>query len=141
MLESVLNKFADLKANNFFKKRLQHRCFPVNFAKFLKNISWRLLLKQAQHVTWQKFLVNDSYFPRLLWKIILQNANGKSHYKITMHNIIAYQVIISIKTLLLNELGNVLCCSSSLTTFQESKNQKNSKSFPTDSPQIEIIYI
>ena len=33
------------------KKRLWHRCFPVNFAKFLrtpllKNTSWRLLLER-----------------------------------------------------------------------------------------------
>ena len=36
------------------KKRLWHRCFPVNFAKFLRtpflqNTSGRLLLKLAQH--------------------------------------------------------------------------------------------
>ena len=35
-LESPLNKVAGLKAWNFIKKRLQHRCFPVNIAKFLK---------------------------------------------------------------------------------------------------------
>ena len=38
-----------LKAYNFIKKRLRHRCFPVNIAKFLstpilKNICKRLLL-------------------------------------------------------------------------------------------------
>ena len=38
-----------LKAWNFIKKRLQHKCFPVNFAKFLgtailKNIYGRQLL-------------------------------------------------------------------------------------------------
>ena len=38
-----------LQACNFFKKRLQHWCFPLNIAKFLrtpilKNICWRLLL-------------------------------------------------------------------------------------------------
>ena len=37
----VLKNFANftekhLKACNFIKKRLQHRCFPVKFAKFLK---------------------------------------------------------------------------------------------------------
>ena len=26
---------------NFIKQRLQHRCFPVNFAKFLKNLFCR----------------------------------------------------------------------------------------------------
>ena len=35
MLESLLNKVAGLKAWNFVKKRLQHRCFPVKFKKFL----------------------------------------------------------------------------------------------------------
>ena len=28
------NKVAGLKAGNLFRKRLWHRCFPVNFAKF-----------------------------------------------------------------------------------------------------------
>ena len=40
---------AGSKAGNFFTKRLQHRCFPVNIAKFLKTsvlkgICERLLL-------------------------------------------------------------------------------------------------
>ena len=35
MLESLLNKVAGLKVCNFLKNRLQHRCFPVNIAKFL----------------------------------------------------------------------------------------------------------
>ena len=43
------NKVADLKACNFIKKRLQHRCFPVNTAKYLgpilKDICKQLLLK------------------------------------------------------------------------------------------------
>ena len=36
MLESLSNKVAGLKAGNFNKKRLQHRCFPVKIAKFLR---------------------------------------------------------------------------------------------------------
>ena len=35
MLESFLNKVADLKATNFTKRRLQDRGFPVNIAKIL----------------------------------------------------------------------------------------------------------
>ena len=31
-----LNKNSDIKDCNFNKKRLWHRCFPVNFAKFLR---------------------------------------------------------------------------------------------------------
>ena len=34
--ESILNKVADLRPATLFKKRLWHRCFPVNFAKFLR---------------------------------------------------------------------------------------------------------
>ena len=34
MLDSIFNDVARLKACNFIKKRFQHRCFPVNNAKF-----------------------------------------------------------------------------------------------------------
>ena len=30
--------FKDLQACNFIKKRLQHRCFPVNTANFLRTV-------------------------------------------------------------------------------------------------------
>ena len=49
----VLKKFTKfLRLATSLKKRLQHRCFPVNFVKFLKtpflhNTPWRLLLKLA----------------------------------------------------------------------------------------------
>ena len=36
MLESLFNKAASLQAWIFIKKRLQHRCFPVSIAKFLR---------------------------------------------------------------------------------------------------------
>ena len=47
-LESLFKKVAGLKVRNFIKKRPQHRCFPVNIAKFLrlpisKNTCERLL--------------------------------------------------------------------------------------------------
>ena len=35
-LESLLNKVAGPDERNFIKKRLQHRCFPLKFAKFLR---------------------------------------------------------------------------------------------------------
>ena len=34
VLESLFNKVPGLKACILIKKRLQHRCFPLNFAKF-----------------------------------------------------------------------------------------------------------
>ena len=36
VLESLFNKAAGLKACSLIKKRLQHKCFPLKFAKFLK---------------------------------------------------------------------------------------------------------
>ena len=37
MLESLFNKVAGPQACDFIKKRLQHRCFPVNIYYILKN--------------------------------------------------------------------------------------------------------
>ena len=50
VLEFLVNKVAGLKACNFIERRLQHRCFPVHIAKFLrkpilKNICERLFLE------------------------------------------------------------------------------------------------
>ena len=36
VLETLLNKVADPQTCKFTKKRLQYRCFPVKFAKFLR---------------------------------------------------------------------------------------------------------
>ena len=36
VLASFLNKVAGLRPSTLLKKRPQHRCFPVNFAKFLR---------------------------------------------------------------------------------------------------------
>ena len=49
-----LNKVAGLRPATLLKKRLWHRCFPVNFAKFLRtpflqNTSGRLLLYVSQY--------------------------------------------------------------------------------------------
>ena len=51
-VEFLFNKVAGLKTWISIKKRLQHRCFPVNIAKFLrtsilKNICEQLLLKRV----------------------------------------------------------------------------------------------
>ena len=49
VLETLFNQVAGLKTCNFFKKRLQYRCFPVKFAKFLRtpfsteHLQWLLL--------------------------------------------------------------------------------------------------
>ena len=53
MLESLLNKVAGLKACIFIKKRLQHRCFPVNIAKFLRTpiLKKDLILVASGHIS------------------------------------------------------------------------------------------
>ena len=50
VLESFFNKVADLQAN-FIKKKLQHRCFPVNIAKFLRTAFYRTPTVAASELT------------------------------------------------------------------------------------------
>ena len=38
VLESLFNKLAGLKVCNIIKKRLQHSCFPVSIAEFLRQL-------------------------------------------------------------------------------------------------------
>ena len=50
MSDSLLKKVAGLEARESIKRRLQHRCFPVNIAKFLRTAFsieqlWWLLLE------------------------------------------------------------------------------------------------
>ena len=56
MLDSLFNKAtADLQLTNLFKKKLQHKCFPANFAEFIKATLvehlLQLLLFDAQSIT------------------------------------------------------------------------------------------
>ena len=50
MLESLLNKVACIQASYFIQKRIQHRWFPVNIAKFLltaffiEHLQWLFLI-------------------------------------------------------------------------------------------------
>ena len=41
VLESLFNKFTGLQTGNLIKKRLQHKCFPVNIAKIFKSIYFK----------------------------------------------------------------------------------------------------
>ena len=52
VLESFFkNENADLQSSNFIKKRLQHRCFSVNIAKFLR----ALVLKNIRERLFERF--------------------------------------------------------------------------------------
>ena len=65
MLESLFNKVTGLEASNFIKKGLQHRCFPVNIAKFLRIIAslkvCNFVKKRPQH---RCFPVNIAKFKK-----------------------------------------------------------------------------
>ena len=66
VLKSLLNKAAGPKACKFIKKWLQHRCFPVNIAKFLrtpilKNIYVRLLLSDFRKWLFRTFFLNSRF--------------------------------------------------------------------------------
>ena len=56
VLESVFNKVAGLRACNFITKKLQQRCFPVKFAKFVRtpflteHLRWLLLYHSKVHL-------------------------------------------------------------------------------------------
>ena len=54
MLESPFNRLAGFKTCNFLKKRLQHRCFPVNIAKFLRTL---ILMKICEQLLLQFLLL------------------------------------------------------------------------------------
>ena len=62
MLESLFNKFAGLQADSFITKGLQHSCFSVNIAKFLKTSIlkdicewfWTLLIQSGRDVFREK---------------------------------------------------------------------------------------
>ena len=53
-IESPFNKVTCLKACNFIKKRLQHRCFLVNITTFLRThflteqLQWLLILREEK---------------------------------------------------------------------------------------------
>ena len=61
MLESLFNEVAGFQACKFIKKRLQHRYFSVNNAKFLRNLlhrthlvaasAWKVSMEQAGKFT------------------------------------------------------------------------------------------
>ena len=60
------NKAAGLKTSNFIKKRLQHRCFPVSIAKFLrttvlKSSCERLLLKLQLAIGYNSTKINPAW--------------------------------------------------------------------------------
>ena len=59
MLKSLLNKVAGPEACSFIKKRLQHRYFPVKFAKFLRTFCSFFLMAPVLESFHNKFKSSD----------------------------------------------------------------------------------
>ena len=70
MPESLFNKVADLRPATLLKKRLWHRCFPVNFANFLRTPLF------AEHLSW--LLLNVVLMSILLTRYRFQNLYNAS---------------------------------------------------------------
>ena len=85
MLESLFNKVAGPQAKNFIKKRLQHKCFPVSIAKFLrtfilKKICERMRLNPVLYgYMYHKKILQRSYFRKIVLPISTQLYIVKSH--------------------------------------------------------------
>ena len=65
MLESLFNRVAGLKASSFIKKRLQHSCFPLNIAKFLRTPTLKNIYKRLVQESCSLLLDKDALFPQL----------------------------------------------------------------------------
>ena len=50
LLESLINKVAGIQASNFIKNRLQHRCFSVKYAKFLRTSVLKNIFDQLHSI-------------------------------------------------------------------------------------------
>ena len=80
VLESLFNKVAHLKACSFIKKRLQHRCFHVNIAKFLrtaffiKHLRWLLLNKVKINVRRTRFILLPDWLHYVIKSIMTLNS-------------------------------------------------------------------
>ena len=76
VLKPLFNKFGHLKPYSFIRKRLQHRCFHVNIAKFLiaaffiKHLRWLLLNKVKTNLRSTWFILLPDWLAILLIKPI-----------------------------------------------------------------------
>ena len=75
--EGVLKNYANFTgkqenvACNFFKKRLQHRCFPVKFAKFLRTPFFTEQLRWLLPMSESKYALNNNSFKKSLKQLVL----------------------------------------------------------------------
>ena len=75
VLESLFNKC--LVTCNFIKKKLQHRCFPMKFAKFLRTAFF------IEHFWWL-FLIYNGVEPRGLFRTLWSIYDESLYKKVIM---------------------------------------------------------
>ena len=61
MLECLFNKVAGVQACIFVKKRLQHRCFPVNIVKFLRTPILKYICERLLRISEMQTTYNAIY--------------------------------------------------------------------------------
>ena len=76
MLKSLFNNVAGLQACNFIKKSLQHRCFPVKFAKFLRTPFF------TEHLRWLLLKITQLNVNK---NIIRKNSTAEKHQNFLKH--------------------------------------------------------
>ena len=102
MPESLFNKVASLSPATLLKKRLWHRCFPVNFSKFLRTPFYRTTLgaasindlkelidsfpRDSPHETFTTKQIKYKLQEQLKDEIVITESNGKP-------NIVTFQFI------------------------------------------------
>ena len=90
VLESPFIRFAGFKVCNFLKKGLQHRCFPVNIAKFLRTL---ILMKICELLLLKLLLltVNISFWVLVsaLNSIVLLQRSS-SRFKVLSGRLLSY---------------------------------------------------
>ena len=102
MLESLFNKFTGLQTGNLIKKRLQHKCFPVNIAKIFKSIYFKgHLWTTTSRLYWFEVIIEKLsviFIKTLLYPYktahfsnnshnTYKNADGNSKFNITKLNL------------------------------------------------------
>ena len=102
MLESLFNK-----ACSFIKKKLQHRCFPVNIAKFIRtpvlmNTCERLLLSFQCSL-----LIPPENFKNLLFKALIVPIID-SNYVSRKHNVYFNNSFLTMKVFVIKKIYEYL---------------------------------
>ena len=129
VLESRFSRLPGLKACNFIKKRIQHSCFPVNIAQFLRtaifieHLRWLPLnnyLHTRNTLESRKFR-RCFYIPHILWLLLkpgpgpwtwtLKNLGPKKPGSWKTWNIYWIKKHVYFKELcLIKTMRNVVCC-------------------------------